>query len=80
MHLAIAASSISHTSTCKYSVLHNEHCNLPIRMVSMTTLLFPMQLVATMLIVLMTLYGTADNEALVEEVVTSVEPGLMVMV
>jgi len=47
-------------------------------MVSMTTLLLPMQLVATMLIVLITLYGTADNEALVTVVLTSVEPGLTV--
>ena len=49
-------------------------------MVSMTALLLPLQLVATMVIVLITLYGTAGNEALVEEVVTSVEPGLTVMV
>ena len=49
-------------------------------MVSMTALLLPLQLVATMVIVLITLYGTAGNGALVEEVVTSVEPGLTVMV
>ena len=61
-------------------VLHNEYCNLPILMVSMTALLLPLQLVATMVIVLITLYGTAGNGALVEEVVTSVEPGLTVMV
>ena len=63
-----------------YHVLHSKHCNPPILMVSMTALLLPLQLVATMLIVLMTLYGTAGNGALVEEVVTSVEPGLTVIV
>jgi len=49
-------------------------------MVSMTALLLPLQLVATMVIVLITLYGTADSGAIVEAVVTSVEPGLTVMV